>query len=47
MIGSCWNLRRFYEDKEPCKLIVCDDLHDRGIDAKELQKFILDLLEKD
>lgn len=37
----------FFEDKEPHKLIVCGDLFDRGYEAKELQTFILDLMEKD
>jgi len=37
----------FFEDKEPHKLIVCGDLFDRGSEPKEVQKFILDLMEKD
>ena len=37
----------FFEDKEPHKLIVCGDLFDRGREAKELQTFIVDLMEKD
>ena len=37
----------FFEDKEPHKLIVCGDLFDRGPEPKELQKFIVDLLDKD
>lgn len=37
----------FFEDKSPHKLIVCGDLFDRGSEAKEVQRFILELLEKD
>ena len=37
----------FFEDKEPHKLIICGDLFDRGQEAEELQKFILELMEKD
>lgn len=37
----------FFEDKDPHKLIICGDLYDRGAEAKELQKFVLELLEKD
>lgn len=37
----------FFEDKDPHKLIVCGDLFDRGSEPKELQEFILDLMEKD
>ena len=37
----------FFEDKEPHKLIVCGDLYDRGLEALELQEFILDLFSKD
>ncbi|MDE6474074.1 MAG: metallophosphoesterase [Clostridia bacterium] len=37
----------FFEDKGPRKLVVCGDLFDRGREAKELQTFILDLMEKD
>lgn len=37
----------FFEDKSPHKLIVCGDLFDRGSEAKEMQRFILELLEKD
>ena len=36
----------FFTDSEPHKLIVCGDLFDRGMQAYELQKFILDLLAK-
>ncbi|MCM1441032.1 MAG: metallophosphoesterase [Roseburia sp.] len=37
----------YFEDNTPHKLIVCGDLFDRGSEAKELQRFILELLEKD
>ena len=37
----------FFEDEEPRKLVVCGDLFDRGSEPKELQKFIIDLLDKD
>lgn len=37
----------YFEDKSPHKLIVCGDLFDRGSEAKEMQRFIIDLLEKD
>ncbi len=37
----------FFEDQEPHKLVICGDLYDRGTEALQLQKFILDLLEKD
>ena len=37
----------FFEDTEPHKLIICGDLFDRGAGARELQEFILDLMEKD
>ena len=37
----------FFEDTEPHKLVVCGDLFDRGKEAVELQKFIVDLMEKD
>lgn len=37
----------FFEDKEPRKLVVCGDLFDRGTEALRLQKFIVDLLDKD
>ena len=37
----------FYDDKTPHKLIICGDLFDRGKEALQLQKFILDLLSKD
>ena len=37
----------YFMDSEPHKLVVCGDLFDRGKQAKELQTFILDLLEKE
>ncbi|HQC55402.1 MAG TPA: metallophosphoesterase [Clostridia bacterium] len=37
----------FFEDKGPKKLIVCGDLFDRGSEAKRLETFICDLIEKD
>jgi len=37
----------YFEDKSPHKLIICGDLFDRGREAKEMQRFILELLEKD
>ena len=37
----------FFTDTEPHRLLICGDLFDRGNDAKELQQFILDLMEKD
>lgn len=39
--------RGFFDDPQPHKLIVCGDLYDRGGQAMQLQKFILELLEKD
>ncbi len=37
----------FFCDKAPHKLIVCGDLYDRGEEAVKLQRFLLELLEKD
>ena len=37
----------FFEEKERKKLIVCGDLFDRGTQAKELQEFLVRLLERD
>lgn len=37
----------FFKDREPHKLIICGDLFDRGEEAAELQKFILDLMDRD
>ena len=36
----------FFEDNEPHKLIVCGDLLDRGSQAKDIEKFISDLMDK-
>lgn len=35
----------FFEETEPCMLVVCGDLLDRGTEAKELIEFMLELLE--
>ncbi len=37
----------YYSDPEPHKLVILGDLFDRGSEAAELQRFILDLMEKD
>lgn len=37
----------FFKDEGEHKLIVCGDLFDRGMEAKELQEFILYLMETD
>lgn len=37
----------YFNDQEAHKLIVCGDLFDRGLQAKQLQNFILDLIKKD
>ena len=37
----------FFTDEEPHKLIVLGDLFDRGSEARFLQQFILELMEKD
>ena len=37
----------FFDDVEPHKLIVLGDLFDRGREAKKLQDFILDLMDRD
>ena len=37
----------YFEDKEPHKLIICGDIFDRGEEAKEMEKFVLDLIKKD
>lgn len=37
----------YFEDTEPHKLVICGDLFDRGSQSKELEKFVVDLLEKD
>ncbi len=37
----------YFDDRTPHKLIICGDLFDRGAEAKALQAFVLDLMEKD
>lgn len=37
----------FFSDTEPHKLIICGDLFDRGAQARRLQEFILELMERD
>ncbi len=37
----------YFEDTKPHKLIVCGDLYDRGEEAVQLQRFILELLERE
>lgn len=37
----------YFSEAQPHKLILLGDLFDRGAEAKDLQSFILDLLEKD
>ncbi|MCM1237576.1 MAG: metallophosphoesterase [Ruminococcus flavefaciens] len=37
----------YFEEKKPHKLVICGDLFDRGLQAKEMEKFVVDLLEKD
>lgn len=37
----------YFEDTQPRKLIVCGDLFDRGGEAAALQRFILELMERD
>ena len=37
----------FFSEKEPHKLIILGDLFDRGDEAKELQEFILQLMDED
>jgi len=50
--GFCSEMKKalrekgFFEDKK-AKLIVCGDLMDRGKEAEEMQRFILDLMKKD
>ncbi|MBE6649567.1 MAG: hypothetical protein E7614_08645 [Ruminococcaceae bacterium] len=36
----------FFQEKEPCKLIVCGDLLDRGLEAKKMQDFATELLKE-
>lgn len=38
--------RDFFTDTEPHKLIICGDIYDRGVQAQELQAFILDLIDR-
>ncbi len=37
----------FFTDTEPHKLIICGDLLDRGQEAWQMQRFILELMQKD
>jgi hypothetical protein len=37
----------FFTDPEPCKLIVCGDLMDRGEGTLEMQRFMTELLSED
>lgn len=37
----------YYEDDDEKKIVICGDLFDRGEEAEELQKYILDLIKKD
>lgn len=37
----------YYTDTDPHKLIICGDLFDRGPQNKEIEKYVLELLEKD
>lgn len=37
----------FFEETEPCKLIVCGDMLDRGGEACRLTEFMIDLLHED
>ncbi len=37
----------FFEDSNPHKLVVCGDLFDRGDEAEEVQRFIVDLIKRD
>ena len=36
----------FFDETEPCMLIVCGDLLDRGLESKELIEFMVQLLEE-
>ena len=40
-------LAGFFEEKEPCKVVVCGDLLDRGPEAVKTVEFALKLLEED
>lgn len=37
----------YFEDEAPHKLLICGDLYDRGLEALQLQGFILELMLKD
>lgn len=37
----------YFEDAEPHKLVICGDIFDRGSQAKKMERFVVDLLEKD
>lgn len=37
----------FFDETEPCRLVVCGDLFDRGREAVELQDFLVQLLRED
>ena len=37
----------YFEDTTPHKLVILGDLFDRGSQVKELQAFVLDLMERD
>ena len=37
----------YFTDKQPNKLIICGDLLDRGTQNKEVEEFVLGLIEKD
>lgn len=37
----------FFDETEPCKLIVCGDLLDRGPQANEMVAFLMELMKKD
>ena len=37
----------YFTDKQPHKLIICGDLFDRGTQNKEVEEFVLGLIEKD
>ena len=36
----------FFDEKEPCRLIVCGDLLDRGMEARPLIEFMIQLMEE-
>ena len=36
----------FFREKEPCKLVVCGDLLDRGCEAVKMQEFMMELLKQ-